>query len=296
MNEHARHRWFPFFALIAALGAPGSALADKNSTATVVAGAAMLGGGGGAIVYGAAGDDGVFEQHPRLAIPPGIGMAAIGLDLMITGLVMGRVGTTELSDPANLRPWQRAVVARSLAVPSTIVGGIFGVLGSMFLTFNLSCYDPPPGFAWVATPATGFSLYALGVLSAIDGEQGLAVLAGSEPALPARPGSLLFGVGVASLISGGASLLNFLPVYPAMFYCYRRDEGDIRTSLVVVSASYVAGGIAMMVAGKAVRNRANSGDTVARRLDHGRVQRLLVLPFADPSRASAGLALHGVFR
>ncbi len=184
-------------------------------------------------------------------------------------------------DPSTLKFRARAAaVGPSLIVPGALAGGI-----GLTLAARLAGTDHALGDTAPILPAVGFSVLAAGILVTLDGHAAGLQLDGltSEPVSR----SYLTTSGACTL-AGGVFMLAV--VTPLSRLLPTENETTALAVPILTGAGYMAGGLAMLVAG-VVHEKAPALASSGRQ----RRNFLAFAPVFDPASDTVGVALKGTF-
>lgn len=212
-------------------------------------------------------------------------MTTTVLRTILSGLLLLAISTAGLAhagdDPSTLRFRARAgAVGPALILPGALAGGI-----GLALTARLAGTDHALGDTAPILPVVGFSVLAAGILVTLDGHAAGLQLTGltSEPV----PRSYLTTSGACTLATG-AFMLGV--VTPLSRLLPTADESSALAVPILTGAGYMAGGLAMLIAG-IVHERAPANTA----LDSPRRNFLAFSPVFDPANDTVGVALKGTF-
>lgn len=207
------------------------------------------------------------------------------LRTILSGLLLLGVTTAGLAhagdDPSS--PWLRARAASAgpaLILPGALAGGI-----GLTLATRLAGTEHALGESGIILPAVGFTALAVGVLITLDGHVAGLELTGltSDPV----PRSYLTTSGACTLASG---VFMLAVVTPLSRLLPTADESPALAVPILTGAGYMAGGLAMLVAG-VVHEKAPANTA----LDRPRRNFLAFSPVFDPANDTVGVALKGTF-
>lgn len=177
-----------------------------------------------------------------------------GIPLLCFGILQGIAGDGMVDDPANLRLWERAIVARALFAPCIVVGGVLGMVGlaqgayeSQWRSLDYPSY---------LLPMFGFSVFGMGLGIAADGDAALLEMGGRESSLTAPPGAILLGAGVVAAAIGTGILTSFTVIGAPIF------SGEVPNPPAIAAMCgtvYIIGGITCIIAGDSRQRRYRAG-------------------------------------
>jgi hypothetical protein len=212
-------------------------------------------------------------------------MISICSRTLLTGLLLVVVSTAGLARAAEdlSTPRLRAragALGPSLIVPGAIAGGI-----GLTLATRLAGTEHSLGDTAAILPAVGFSVLAAGILVTLDGHAAGRQLTGltTEPV----PRSYLAVSGSCAL-AGGVFMLTV--VTPLSTLLPTADESSAIAVPILTGAGYMAGGLAMLVAGLVHENAPAMASAARPRRNF-----LAFSPVFDPNNDTFGVALKGTF-
>ncbi len=288
-------RRIPILILLIALAVPASSrAATEGSAGRALIGGTLTAGGIAAVALGTdrlLGSDDI-DAYQLMFIAPVL--LTPGIPLLSFGIVQGIAGDGMVDDPANLRLWERVIVAQALYAPCIIVGGVLGMVGLAQGAYESqwSSLDYPS----YLLPVFGFSVFAMGMGIAVDGDNAIVEMGGRESSLTTPPGALLLGSGVVAAAIGTGILTSFTWFGAPM---YAGEVPNPPAISALCATVYLIGGITSILAGESrlrrYNNTGNWGPQVRRQHRAPRVHLDGMAPTFDANTETAGMAIVGRF-